>query len=103
MTMIYKIKWLAAIAMSILFIACNNGNDNAAAMYTCPMPRDSFFSNKPGKCPRCGMDLVLTENYTKHSSHEMADSSMILAKGYTCPMHPQVQSDTAGTCPICGM
>jgi Cu+-exporting ATPase len=22
---------------------------------------------------------------------------------YTCPMHPEVVSDTAGTCPKCGM
>lgn len=28
---------------------------------------------------------------------------LINRKQYTCPMHPQVQSDTAGICPICGM
>lgn len=22
---------------------------------------------------------------------------------YTCPMHPEVQSDNPGSCPICGM
>lgn len=22
---------------------------------------------------------------------------------YTCPMHPEVESDSAGTCPKCGM
>ncbi|MBX2933888.1 MAG: efflux RND transporter periplasmic adaptor subunit [Ferruginibacter sp.] len=72
-------------------------------MYTCPMPQDSVFSDKPGKCPKCGMDLVLMENHSMHSGHDMSDSSMVITKGYTCPMHPQVQSDTAGTCPICGM
>lgn len=25
------------------------------------------------------------------------------AQGYTCPMHPEVRSDKAGTCPKCGM
>jgi transcription initiation factor IIE alpha subunit len=24
-------------------------------------------------------------------------------KTYTCPMHPEVQSDNPGTCPKCGM
>lgn len=26
-----------------------------------------------------------------------------VAATYTCPMHPAVQSDQPGTCPICGM
>jgi membrane fusion protein, copper/silver efflux system len=103
MKFIYKIKWIAVIALAVFVIACNNGNDKATVMYTCPMPQDSVFSNKPGKCPKCGMNLVLMENYTMHSGHVMSDSSRVLTKVYTCPMHPQVQSDTAGTCPICGM
>ncbi|MCB0775484.1 MAG: efflux RND transporter periplasmic adaptor subunit [Chitinophagaceae bacterium] len=72
-------------------------------MYTCPMPQDSVFSDKPGKCPKCGMDLVLMENHTMHTGHDMADSNMTASSGYTCPMHPNVHSDTAGTCPVCGM
>ncbi len=103
MKAIFKIKWLAVIVLSVLFTACNNGNDKAAEMYTCPMPQDSVFSNKPGKCPKCGMDLILMENHSMHDSHEMTDSSMSAIKGYTCPMHPNVQSDTVGTCPVCGM
>ena len=103
MKCIYKIKWVAAIALAVFFIACNGGNEKATVMYTCPMPQDSVFSDKPGKCPKCGMDLVLMENHSMHSGHDMSDSSMVITKGYTCPMHPQVQSDTAGTCPICGM
>ena len=99
MKCIYKIKWVAAIALAVFFIACNGGNEKATVMYTCPMPQDSVFSDKPGKCPKCGMDLVLMENHSMHSGHDMADSSMVITKRYTCPMHPQVQSDTAGTCP----
>jgi Cu(I)/Ag(I) efflux system membrane fusion protein len=101
--MIHKIKWLASITIAVLFIACNNGNKKAAVMYTCPMPQDSVFSDKPGKCPKCGMDLVLMENHTMHTGHDMADSNMTASSGYTCPMHPNVHSDTAGTCPVCGM
>jgi len=103
MKCIYKIKWVAVIALAVFFIACNGGNEKATVMYTCPMPQDSVFSEKPGKCPKCGMDLVLMENHSMYSGHDMSDSSMVITKGYTCPMHPQVQSDTAGTCPICGM
>lgn len=101
--MIHKIKWLAAVAVTVLFIACNNSNDKAAAMYTCPMPQDSVFSDKPGKCPKCGMDLVLMEDDSIHTGHDMTDNSMNSANGYTCPMHPKVHSDTAGSCPLCGM
>ena len=96
------------VSVSILFIAvflfaCNNNSSKQAVMYTCPMPQDSVFSNKPGKCPKCGMDLIIMENKNSKVSHEMKDSAVVKTKNYTCPMHPQVQSDTAGCCPICGM
>jgi len=48
------------------------------------------------------MDLVLMEGHSMHSGHDMTDN-MDSAKGYTCPMHPKVHSDTAGTCPVCAM
>ncbi len=31
------------------------------------------------------------------------DQTEQIADVYTCPMHPEVQSDTMGTCPKCGM
>ena len=33
-------------------------NSQQKEVYTCPMPQDSVFSDKPGKCHKCGMDLV---------------------------------------------
>ena|ERR1700730_3950209 len=51
--------------------------------YTCSM-HPEVLSNKPGKCPKCGMALVER-------------------KTYTCSMHPEVVSDRPGTCPKCGM
>lgn len=82
--------------------ACNNKKEphadhNAAItkeMYTCPMPQDSVFSDKPGKCPKCGMDLVKMTG-TEHQEH--------VAVEYTCPMHPEIIRDKPGNCPICGM
>ncbi len=99
---IFKINTALIVFTAFLF-ACNNKSNTGEVIYTCPMAQDSVFSNKPGKCPKCGMDLVKMENTTGHDGHAMSDSTAIHIKGYTCPMHPQVQSDTAGNCPICGM
>jgi len=30
-------------------------------VFNCPMPSDSLLKDKPGKCPKCGMDLVKVE------------------------------------------
>lgn len=56
-------------------------------VYTCPM-HSEIVQDKPGKCPKCGMNLVAKE---------------VVKDVYTCPMHPDVTSDKAGKCPKCGM
>jgi membrane fusion protein, copper/silver efflux system len=88
-------------------IACNNnGQDHSAhqqtgakELYTCPMPQDSFFSEKPGLCPKCGMELVKVEDHTAHADHGQPQQPA----QYTCPMHPEIIRDEPGKCPICGM
>ncbi len=100
--------------------------------YTCPM-HPEIVQDKPGSCPKCGMNLVPvnTEADTSASHQHDADSKpptalpghkmpagskdhneMVnadLNKGaqsfqkYTCPMHPQIIQDTPGKCPLCGM
>ena len=63
---------------------------DAHVYYTCPMPEHAdVVMDKPGKCPKCGMDLVA--------------KSKEAAVKYTCPMHPDVVSDKPGKCPKCGM
>ena len=64
-----------------------------AELYTCPMPEDAFFSDKPGKCPKCGMDLVEAEQ----GSHQGESVE------YSCPMHQEIIRDKPGICPVCGM
>lgn len=58
------------------FISCTN-KDNAVTNiaeqeYTCPMPSDSVFSDKPGNCPKCGMELVKVK---EHSGHIQSNTS----------------------------
>ena len=58
----------------------------AGTVYTCPM-HPEVLSDKPGKCPKCGMSLK--EKKT--------------SAAYACPMHPEVKSERPGECPKCGM
>jgi putative DNA topoisomerase len=51
-----------------------------SVVYTCPMHPD-VVSNKPGKCPKCGMDLVEKKS-SEPSEHEM--------NRMMCPMHGMV-------------
>src|SRR5215203_404575 len=59
--------------------------------YTCPM-HPEVMSDKPGKCPKCNMDLSLSKKERL---------KMEVTNNYTCPMHTEVASDKPGKCPIC--
>jgi hypothetical protein len=56
-------------------------------VYTCPMHPD-VKQDKPGKCPKCNMNLEKKET-TKVT--------------YTCPMHQEITKEKPGKCPKCGM
>lgn len=58
---------------------------SSAESFTCSM-HPEIISDKPGTCPKCGMDLVQKTSVQ-----------------YTCPMHPEVISDSPGKCPKCKM
>ncbi|MEP3387214.1 MAG: heavy metal translocating P-type ATPase [Reichenbachiella sp.] len=67
-------------------------NMDSTGKYYCPMlcEGDKKY-DKPGDCPKCGMDLV---------KEEASSSSETI---YTCPMHPEIEQDHPGSCPKCGM
>jgi multidrug efflux pump subunit AcrA (membrane-fusion protein) len=56
-------------------------------VYSCPM-HPEVSQDKPGQCPKCGMNLEKTKQ---------------AAASFTCPMHPEVVSDKPGRCPKCNM
>ena len=91
------------------------------SIYTCPM-HPEIQQDDPGKCPKCGMNLVLQSEAGEASGqharchgeggHQQqgADTGEYdrVPPGYdgtvyTCPMHPQVRQIKMGSCPICGM
>ena len=86
---------LFLITSSALFAQAKAGNvdtTKSATYYTCPNHSD-VMSKVPGKCPKCGMDLVL-------SSKEQMKAEV--TKNYTCPVHLDVTSHDPGKCPKCG-
>jgi membrane fusion protein, copper/silver efflux system len=96
---------LPVICYITLLLGCQSISDKVAGwtsgkpnvIYTCPMPEDSVFSDNPGSCPKCGMDLVKMEQAA--NGHDHADKEV-----YTCPMpEDSVFSDKPGSCPKCGM
>ena len=56
-------------------------------IYACPMHPDAS-QDKPGKCPKCGMDLKETDR---------------IVQTYSCSEHPDVISDKPGKCAKCDM
>src|SRR5690349_17289173 len=93
--------------------------------YACPM-HPEIVQDGPGRCPKCGMNLVPVKAETGESipHHKHSDNNaemdhtgnnhekMVKAdvkkdfrgfQKYTCPMHPQIVQDGPGNCPLCGM
>jgi ribosomal protein S27AE len=83
------------IASSSLFAQSKAGKTDTTrhtTYYTCPV-HPGITSNKPGKCPTCGMALIL-------SGKEQMKTAV--TKSYSCPVHGDVFSHDPGKCPQCG-
>jgi len=72
--------------------------------YKCPI-HPEVHSDKPGKCPKCGMNLEKQEDKVKHKNmnHDQPDVQEHKSGLYTCPMDPDVIQEKPGNCPKCGM
>ena len=96
MKKIIVISMLAVLAIFTINSSVNALNQASAengktikVEYTCSM-HPEVVSDKPGQCPKCGMNLI---------KKEVQKVKVI----YTCPMHKEVVSDKPGKCPKCGM
>ncbi|MFA6978104.1 MAG: heavy metal-binding domain-containing protein [Ignavibacteriaceae bacterium] len=69
-------------------------------IYSCPM-HSEVKSLQPGKCSKCGMDLIPAV-YEKIDSTKSSGTAST-EDYYTCTMHPEVHADQPGSCPKCGM
>lgn len=83
--------------------ACKEHAEKAAGkiehktIYVCPVEGCKYKSDKPGKCPKCGKELVKKESCCAvvAKAHEVY---------YVCPMKQcNYKSDKPGKCPKCGM
>src|SRR5262245_33716081 len=72
-----------------------------STVYTCPM-HPEVQSSTPGKCPKCGMTLVVQAPKSDQKA-PAADTARQWAEAWTCPMHPELRLDAPGKCPKCGM
>lgn len=74
---------IAAASLAFVTLSCeqkkedHTGHEIMEGEYTCPM-HPEVKSNKPGACPKCGMDLVKKEhhNMPMDSSMGKKDSMM---------------------------
>jgi len=68
-------------------------------LYVCPM-HGRITSNRPGKCPKCGMQLV-----AKKATKSMKSKAPAKKTAYICPCGHcgGIASDRPGKCPKCGM
>ena len=73
--------------------------------YACPM-HPELQSDKPGHCPKCGMNLEVKDGNAQEAPEVSRDKPALAtaqAPIYACPMHPEVKKNGPGTCPKCGM
>jgi len=69
--------------------------DGQAVYFCSEHCRQKFLSSESKEKPHTAHD---------HKGHGQKSASESQASGkYTCPMHPEVQSEKAGSCPKCGM
>ena len=49
------------------------------------------------------INKLLRSRLVGAAPEEDAEAGAVDASRWTCPMHPEIQTDAGGSCPICGM
>ena len=70
-------------------------------IYTCPM-HPKVTSVEKGKCSKCGMGLVVTNEKTAKTTAKETQATTAAKSKYVCTMDGST-SDKSGKCPKCGM
>ena len=98
----YEVAVLLAIILGygIYYFAIkskpHSGAHQQIKTYTCPMPQDSFFSDQPGTCPKCGMTLIKTENHDLHTDDYTIDQLLKPTNQFVIGKYPVITAkDTA--------
>jgi len=65
-----------------------------------PQSAESQKKALSGEMKKTAEEMKKTSEALKQKTEEMKTGAPVV---YTCPMHPQIRSDKAGNCPICGM
>ena len=90
-----KTKFIILVVLTIVFCSFQNSfaqnsfekqdttltRDTTKIIYTCPM-HSEIISDKPGTCPKCGMELVKLEKGKKQSEPMQHQMGMMMS-----PMH----------------
>lgn len=94
-------KTLALVGVMRAMHSAGGQTAEGEGPFTCPM-HPEVRSDEPGRCPKCGMNLVPVEEQPGEEEDASA-RSVSAPRAYACPMHPEVRSDQPGSCPKCGM
>ncbi|QEG37220.1 Cation efflux system protein CusB precursor [Bythopirellula goksoeyrii] len=97
-----RVGWIGAATSDSV---APGGSTATATEYTCPM-HPEIRQDSPGKCPICGMTLVLVtaSSSTAERSHSeaLSDTNADDAQ-YICPMMCTPPHSQPGKCPVCAM
>jgi membrane fusion protein, copper/silver efflux system len=105
---IMKYMFFLIIGIGFIMTGCGSADhdhDDGIAYWTCPM-HPEIRESEQTPCPLCGMDLtpVREDDGEDHpEEHGYNRSGAAEIEYWTCPMHPEIRDDEAGSCPICGM
>lgn len=105
-----------SLVVSPAFFYTHSAAYQKKVTYTCVMDPD-VRSSKPGKCPKCGMALIVKKTPSPNPPPVDRPAAMtppavtttrskeVLPQGdlYMCVMHPEIRSAVAGKCPKCEM